>query len=208
MSNRSIKFRKSSYKTVIKECPECHDRFRPTRTEYNHCSVKCGAIASRRKKGQYLILKCDFCGNKHHKSRAVVQKNDKNYCSLKCQSMNLKRILKGKGNPNWRGGTAHLKSGVSGKNRFFIKGRAYEYKTMKKLESEGFYTIRSSGSHGLFDIVGIRNDGIRFIQVKSGLKNYLSPREKQEIVNLMLPDNCQKEIWRWLPRREPKIEIL
>ena len=41
-------------------------------------------------------------------------------------------------------------------NSRYDRGRAYEYKVMRKLREKGFYPIRSAGSHGYFDIIGIK----------------------------------------------------
>lgn len=41
-------------------------------------------------------------------------------------------------------------------NSRYIAGRAYEYRVMKRLREEGYSeTIRSAGSHGKFDVIGI-----------------------------------------------------
>ena len=60
-------------------------------------------------------------------------------------------------------------------NSRYDRGRAYEYKVMRKLREEGFYAIRSAGSHGYFDIIGIKppqstveKGQIRVIQCKTG----------------------------------------
>ena len=41
-------------------------------------------------------------------------------------------------------------------NKRYIAGRDYEYKVMRQLREQGFYAIRSAGSHGYFDIIGIK----------------------------------------------------
>lgn len=52
-------------------------------------------------------------------------------------------------------------------NKNYIKGRAKEYRILKRLRKEGFNAIRASGSHGFADIVGIHPDGvIVWIQAK------------------------------------------
>jgi len=48
------------------------------------------------------------------------------------------------------------------------KGRRNEYKSIKLLESKGYYCVRSAASKGLFDIVAISPTKILLVQVKTG----------------------------------------
>jgi len=80
-------------------------------------------------------------------------------------------------------------------NKNYKSGVAREYRIMKKLEKEGWFCIRSAGSHSPIDIIAIKrlygfsttpkgtivnNLGtvIRFIQSKK--TGYLSPQERKE----------------------------
>ncbi len=51
----------------------------------------------------------------------------------------------------------------------YQKGRAKEYRIKQKLKKEGYYTIRSAGSHSYFDLIAINKEKkeILLIQVKS-----------------------------------------
>lgn len=49
----------------------------------------------------------------------------------------------------------------------YLRGRAFEYEIMKAWVATGHSVMRTAGSHGLFDLVAIRNDGITLIQCKS-----------------------------------------
>lgn len=60
-------------------------------------------------------------------------------------------------------------------NKNYIAGRRAEYKVMALLKKDGYTVIRASGSHGPFDVVGIRpvnpkqyrmTDDIILVQVK------------------------------------------
>jgi len=50
----------------------------------------------------------------------------------------------------------------------YQRGRAKEYRVKKKLEQQGYYVIRSAGSHSYFDLIAIHKEKreILLIQVK------------------------------------------
>ena len=202
-----ILLRKHSLKNTIRKCQICQRKFKPTRKEYLHCSVKCGAIASRIRKGQYLIIKCDTCGKEFHSDKSQFERQEKHFCSRKCYAMyQTKSELKEK-NPNWRGGVRLAKTTVSSSRKFGAKGRRYERKTRKLLEKEGFYVMRSAGSLGKFDLIAFNQEKFRLIQVKSGTSR-IGKKEREEIKEFPVPLNCSKELWRWLPQKKPIITIL
>lgn len=74
------------------------------------------------------------------------------------------------------------------RNRY-KSGARKEYRVKKYLESQGFKVIRSAGSHGVWDLVGIKDGRIVLIQVKSkssareGLKQLLDFKEKKWIIS-------------------------
>ncbi|MFZ8804656.1 MAG: hypothetical protein ACO2PO_16970 [Candidatus Calescibacterium sp.] len=41
-------------------------------------------------------------------------------------------------------------------NKRYVSGRQFEYKIKQHLEKEGWKVFRTSGSHGLFDLIGIK----------------------------------------------------
>ena len=53
-------------------------------------------------------------------------------------------------------------------NKAYLKGRKKEYKLVNELRGRGFDVIRSAGSHGFADVVGVHRDDkkILFIQSK------------------------------------------
>jgi len=69
-------------------------------------------------------------------------------------------------------------------NKNYKNGAARERRIMKKLEKEGWFCIRSAGSHGPIDIIAMRQNHllgvleIRFIQSKK--TGYLDPQERME----------------------------
>lgn len=70
---------------------------------------------------------------------------------------------------------------------------------MRQLEAEGYACMRSAGSHGTFDVVAIRHDGVRLIQVKKQRRP--GPAEREAIALFRTPPNCTKEIWVYKARR-------
>jgi len=85
-------------------------------------------------------------------------------------------------------------------NKHYLKGRRYEYLTMRKLEQEGYLSVRSSGSHSPGDVIGFLTNPltievpiIRFIQVKA-TKKKISKKEKEKLKWLPLPKIVSKEI--------------
>lgn len=69
-------------------------------------------------------------------------------------------------------------------NKNYINGRAKEYRIIHRLEKEGWYCIRSAGSHKAIDIIAMRRspDGIiELYCVQSKPKGgYLNPKEREE----------------------------
>ena len=92
-------------------------------------------------------------------------------------------------------------------NRFYRRGYAAEKRARRILERLGYTVIESRGSRGLFDVCGLRRDGVVLVQVKRGAAR-LSPAERAEIreVRRTLPSNARCEYWRFLPRKKPIIE--
>jgi Holliday junction resolvase len=80
----------------------------------------------------------------------------------------------------------------------YRKGYILELKARDELKKNGYYVIRSSGSHGLFDLVAIKENEILFIQIKRQIKRK-KIKEEEEIKNFKIPENCRKEIWIWKP---------
>lgn len=56
------------------------------------------------------------------------------------------------------------------------RGIKYEYKIKKELEHQGYYVIRSAGSHGIYDLVGIHweRQEVVLVQCKYGSEKYIS----------------------------------
>jgi hypothetical protein len=78
----------------------------------------------------------------------------------------------------------------------YVRGRAMEYKVMYMLEACGFRTTRSASSHGLADVVAVRADEVRYVQVKLTKSGDFSEDENcRELRDLPVPGNVRKELW-------------
>lgn len=78
------------------------------------------------------------------------------------------------------------------------KGRYYEHRSIALLERLGYYCMRSARSGGLWDIVGVRRDGVVLVQVKAA--SWPSVAERLELAEFEAPANCRKEVHRWRRR--------
>jgi len=87
-------------------------------------------------------------------------------------------------------------------NKNYIRGYNIERKALKELEKEGFFSIRSAGSHSKFDIVAINKNEIRLIQLKSVRTKYYSFKKEIEELKKFnnYPKNTTIELWVWLSR--------
>lgn len=188
---------------LTKICLVCGKRFIPSRKEYIHCSHQCSAKGRRGKTApnQKKFL-CKQCGKIYYKRASRIGKTK--FCSKRCQSLFMKKQT-GKRNPNYKDGRSFIKSGNSGKEMNYRKGRYYENKTRKILESKGYFVTRSAASKGAADLIAINKKEIVLIQVKSG-KSHFSPRERNIFIKLVVPKNCRKELWSWLSSRPPTIK--
>lgn len=81
-------------------------------------------------------------------------------------------------------------------NSNYARGRRAEYQAKEILEKQGFIVTRSSGSHGLFDIIAIDINFVRLIQIKSSKTTTTFPKEVMaELAEIQVPPHCRKEIW-------------
>lgn len=71
-------------------------------------------------------------------------------------------------------------------NTNYAIGRRAEYKAKADLEKIGYFCLRSSGSHSPCDILALKGNEVRFIQVKS--------TKAQKITNANIPERYLKEL--------------
>jgi len=75
------------------------------------------------------------------------------------------------------------------------KGSRNERRSVKLLETAGYTCMKSGGSIGIFDIIGISATDIVLVQVKSNCNP--SPVEIETMELFICPKNCRKLIHRW-----------
>ena len=86
-------------------------------------------------------------------------------------------------------------------NRNYVRGRRYEYKTMRTLEKLGYLCIRTAGSHSPFDVIAfLTKDNtehhiIRAIQVKAS--KYVPKKEIEKFKRVVIPTIITKELWHY-----------
>lgn len=78
----------------------------------------------------------------------------------------------------------------------YVRGRAKEYEIRNTLEAMGYTTTRSASSQGLWDVDGVRLDGVVLVQGKLTSDGSFSEDENcQKLRDLPVPHNVRKELW-------------
>lgn len=81
-------------------------------------------------------------------------------------------------------------------NRNYQRGRQKEYELKERLEGDGYIVFRTSGSHGIADLIAVkpRTEGnadlfpeVRFIQIKSSI-HFKEERQKKKCINHLIID--------------------
>lgn len=81
----------------------------------------------------------------------------------------------------------------------YRRGRNKEYEVIYALEDLGYECLRAASSKGLYDVVGVRTDDVRLVQVKYTKKESFSEDENCALLrDLPVPPNVQKELWIYL----------
>jgi len=97
-------------------------------------------------------------------------------------------------------------------NRNYIRGRAIEYLAKKQLEKEGYYVIRSSGSHGACDICAFSMTHLKFIQLKRQKVEHSHKEELDEFTKLVVPISSDliitREFWVWTDRKGFEVTLI
>lgn len=77
----------------------------------------------------------------------------------------------------------------------YLRGRAHEYRLKDKLEKEGYIVFRTSGSHGIADLIAVKPQligdadmfpEVRFIQIKSSIRFREEKMDKKLIDHLVI----------------------
>ena len=87
-------------------------------------------------------------------------------------------------------------------NKYNI-GYAAERRAKHILEGWGYLVVRSAGSKGPFDLVGICLANFKLVQVKVCPfgKVPAMNKLKKDLSEIAAPTNCQKELWVWEKKR-------
>lgn len=93
-------------------------------------------------------------------------------------------------------------------NKNYIRGYVIERKAKKELEGKGYYCMRSSGSHSVFDLIAIplgydKKRQIKLIQLKRKKGKYSNYAEDIDMLKrIPIAPNvvCSKEFWIWTDR--------
>lgn len=85
------------------------------------------------------------------------------------------------------------------------KGSRNERRTIKLLESQGYYCTKSGGSLGMWDIIAFNRNHIRLIQSKT---NRPPPKCEMDTMSSfsIYPPGTTKELWIWKDhQRSPEV---
>ena len=186
---------------ITKSCPICEREFSVPYKQRRiiYCSRAC-AYKGRKTRLNQIPLKCDNCGREFSRSPALLKSHGKNhrhcFCSKKCYAFFMRQYTKGKRNANWRGGISSTKNNAAkGKgNRLYKIGTYFERKARKELEADGYYVVRSAASKGIWDLVAIKSDSIKLVQVK--VRSSAISKDRTLIESFTCPQNVSKELWR------------
>ncbi len=75
----------------------------------------------------------------------------------------------------------------------YAQGARLERIARAEIESLGYTVIRSAGSKGPVDLVGIGRGDIWLVQVKA--RGRVRPSDKRKLRRLRCPKNARREIW-------------
>ncbi|RDV82328.1 hypothetical protein [Ammonifex thiophilus] len=82
--------------------------------------------------------------------------------------------------------------------RNYRRGYLAELRAKGELEKEGYLVLRTAGSKGPFDLVAVRKDGVRLIQVKRCRDgDGIRPGDLRALGALPVPPGTTKELWVW-----------
>jgi len=79
-------------------------------------------------------------------------------------------------------------------NSKYLRGRRAEYKVIKQLKADGYTTIRSAGSKGLWDIVGYKFDIYRWLVIQVKVNKKPTLKEMKLLRKEKVPF-AVKEVW-------------
>lgn len=66
-------------------------------------------------------------------------------------------------------------------NKWYNRGRAFEYKVKTDLETIGWIVFRMAGSHTCADLIALRPRRVLLVQCKNASTPYLPPKERKRL---------------------------
>jgi Holliday junction resolvase-like predicted endonuclease len=75
------------------------------------------------------------------------------------------------------------------------KGRRTEHRSRRLLEAAGYRVIRSAGSLGAWDMIGVRGVDLVLVQVRSNRPP--AAREARTLADYPAPPGCRKAVHVW-----------
>jgi Holliday junction resolvase len=87
-------------------------------------------------------------------------------------------------------------------NNNYKRGYITERRCVLELKEAGYMAIRTAGSHSPWDVIAVRGDGVRLIQIKrSKVTGQSYSRIFREIKAIEVPESVTKELWIWTDHR-------
>lgn len=88
-------------------------------------------------------------------------------------------------------------------NRNYVKGVRFERQIVKELELNGYFAVRTAGSHSCIDVIGVKHGEVLLIQAKTTLKKNLDrvveevgrTELNEDFVSQVFGKNVFIEIW-------------
>ena len=71
----------------------------------------------------------------------------------------------------------------------YRRGADFERRVCKYFDKQGYFTIRSAGSHSIIDLVAIKAGEVKLVQCK--IDGVLSVAERQQLQELSRDSKCQ-----------------
>ena len=83
-------------------------------------------------------------------------------------------------------------------NKNYRRGYLKEREMQQKLQADGYYCTRSSGSHTAFDLIAINSNSILCIQIKRTKGKYYSfKKDIEQMRDIIVPGNAVKQLLIW-----------
>lgn len=80
----------------------------------------------------------------------------------------------------------------------YQRGYRLELLAKRELIARGYYVVRSAGSHGACDLIGLNKESILLIQV--GTEGAKDEQDFELLRRVPAPSNAIREMWLWIHR--------